>query len=141
MQFFENVVVVGASDALRETDGHFDVGFQRPFQHLIDFAVIVVVVTDAEHALDVIPDGRAEARRVHVPFRAHEVVGQLVHQPEFVVQQVADVVVQPVDEREGVIVPRIILNPKRRDQTDRSATCKVLVEQPKIVQSLKQIDK
>ena len=55
-------------------------------------------MADAEHALDVVPNGRAEAGRVNVLLRAHKIVRQLVHETELVVQQVANVIVQTVDE-------------------------------------------
>lgn len=126
VQFLENVIVISTSEALGEADGRFNVGLQGTFQHLIDFAVVVIVVPDAEHALNVIPNGCTEARRIDILLRAHKIVCQLVHQTELVVQQVAHVIVQAVDERKGVIVPRVVLHSKRRNQIHRAATSKVL---------------
>lgn len=128
MQLLEDAVVVGPGDALRVADDHLDVGLERALEHLVHLAVVVVVVPDAEHALDVVPDGGAEARRVHVPLRAHEVVRERVHEPELLVEQVADVVVQPVEQRERVVVPRVVLHAERRDQARLPAPGKVLVQ-------------
>ena len=49
-ELFENGVVVARRDALGEADDRLDVGLERPFQQLVDLAVVVVVVPDAEHA-------------------------------------------------------------------------------------------
>ena len=81
---------------------------------------------DAEHALDVIPNGPPESGRVDVFFRAHRVVGEVVGEPEFVVHQVSDVVVEAVDEREGVVVPRIVLHAERGDRRHFAAACEIL---------------
>lgn len=98
MELFEHTVVIGASDSFGEAHRHFDVGLKRTFQHLVDFAVIVIIVADAEHALNVIPNGRAESRSIHIPLGAHKIVRQLVHESELVIQQISDVIVQAIDE-------------------------------------------
>lgn len=51
----EYSVVVLLGDALWVTAGAFDEGLETAFEELIHFPVIVVIVADAEHALDVIP--------------------------------------------------------------------------------------
>lgn len=112
MEFFENTVVIFSSDSFGKANDSLDVSLQWTFQYLIHFSVIVIIVADAKHALNIIPNGRAEAWRINVPLGAHKIVRQLVHEPELVVEQVANIVVQPVDEWESVIVPGIILNPK-----------------------------
>lgn len=61
MELLEDVVVIGSGDSFGKADGRLDVGLQGSFQHLIHLAVVVVIVTDAKHALNVIPNGRAEA--------------------------------------------------------------------------------
>ena len=127
VKLFEDVVVVGRSDPLRKADRHLDVRLQGALQHLVHLAVVVIVVPDAHEALDVVPDGRAEPRRVHVLLAAQRVVRQLVHEPELVVQQVAHVAVQPADERVGVVVPRVVLNAESGDLVHFSATGKILV--------------
>jgi len=114
-EFLEDVVVVLASDAFWKADDRLDVRLERTFQQLVHLAVVVVVVADAKHALDVVPDGASKARCIHVLHRAHRVVRQVVRQPELVIDQVAHVVVQPVDERKRVVVPRIVLQRSKID--------------------------
>ena len=76
--------------------------------------------------MDVVPDGAAEARRVDVGARAHGVVRHVVGGAELFVDQVADVVVEPVDQREGVVVPRVVLDAERGDHGRLAAPRKVL---------------
>lgn len=64
---------------------------------------------DAEHAVDVVPDGPAQHAGVHVLVRRHGVVGQVVGHLELVVQHLTDVGVQPVDQGEAVILPTVVL--------------------------------
>lgn len=64
---------------------------------------------DAEHAVDVVPDGPAQHAGVHVLVRRHGVVGQVVGHLELVVQHLTDVGVQPVDQGEAVILPAVVL--------------------------------
>ena len=123
-EFLEDVVVILASDAFWKADDRLDVRLERTFQQLVDLAVVVVVVADAEHALDVVPDGAPEARRIHVLDRTHRVVRQVVRQPELVIDQVAHVVVQPVDERKRVVVPRIVLQRSKNRHSNIWPTAK-----------------
>ena len=116
-ELLENRVVIVTSETIGETDGRFDVGLESALQQLVHLAVVIVVVADTKHALDVIPNGPPEAGRVHVPLGAHRVVRQVVRQPEFLVDQIAHVAVQSVDQRVGVVIPRIVLHPERRYQT------------------------
>jgi hypothetical protein len=94
----ENPVVVLFCDAFRITTGALDERLQRPLQEMVDLAVVVVVVADPQQALDVIPDGPAKPRRVHVRATAHRVVRQVLCGLELVVQQIPHVVVQPGKE-------------------------------------------
>ena len=66
-------VVVALGDALREAGGRLDVGLEVALQQLVDGDVVVVVVTYAEHAVDVVANRRAERRRVDVGRVAHPV--------------------------------------------------------------------
>jgi hypothetical protein len=109
----ENPVVVLFRDAFRITTGALDERLQRPLQEMVDLAVVVVVVADPQQALDVIPDGPAKPRRVHVRATAHRVVRQVLCGLELVVQQIPHVVVQPIDQRVSVVVPRVVLHPER----------------------------
>lgn len=93
-----DAVVVPLGDALGVADGALDEGLEAALEQLIDLVVVVVVVPDAEHALYVIPDGPPEARRVNFVVRAHGVVSEVVGRLEFVVEQIADVVVEPIDQ-------------------------------------------
>ena len=110
-----DAVVVALGDALRIADGALDEGLEAALEQLIDLVVIVIVVPDAEHALYVVPDGATEARRVDLVVRAHGVVRQVVGRLELVVEEVANVVVQPVHQRVTMIVPRVVLHAEGRD--------------------------
>lgn len=109
-----DTIVVSFRDALRITDCTLDEGLEAPLEQLIDLVVVVVVVPDAEHTLDVIPNGPPEARGVDFAVRAHCVIRQVVGRLEFIIEKVTDVVVQPVYERVAVIVPRIVLDAESR---------------------------
>ena len=86
MKLFENTVVILPRNSFRKADRHLDVSLQGSLQNLVHFSVIIVVVTDAKHALNVIPNGRPEPGRINVFLAAKSVVRQLIHEPEFVVQ-------------------------------------------------------
>lgn len=94
LQFNEHTVVVGFGDPFREAAGRFDEHLERPVQQLVDLAVVVVVVPNAVHALDVVPDGTTELGRIDVGPPGNRVVRKVVRQPELVVQVEAHVVVE-----------------------------------------------
>lgn len=108
-------IVVPLGDSFWIADGALDEGLQASLQKLIDLVVIVIVVPDAEHALDVVPYGPSEPRSVHPAMRAHCVVGEIVGCLEFVVEEVADVVVEAIHERVAVIVPGVVLHAEGGD--------------------------
>ena len=60
-----DALVVFVGDALGEAGDGLDVGLEVALQQLVDLCVVVVVVPDAEHAVDVVPHGLAERRRVY----------------------------------------------------------------------------
>lgn len=128
-----DTVVVLLGDALWVTDGTLDEGLEAAFEQLVDLVVIVVVVPDAEHALYVVPDSPSEARRVDFVVRTHGVVGQVVGHLELLVQEVTDVVVEPVDERVAVIVPGVVLHAEGRDVLERAALGEVLIDEAWVV--------
>ena len=64
-------VVVLLADAFREARYDLDVVLQRALQQLVNLAVVVVVVSDPEQTVDVVPYGAAEGRRVDVQLLAH----------------------------------------------------------------------
>lgn len=113
-ELLEDGVIIVAAETIGKADGSFDVGLEGAFQQLVHLTVVIVIMPDAEHALDVVPDGAPEARCINVLLRAHGVVRQVIGQPEFLVDQVTHVAVQSVDQRVGVVIPRIILHPERR---------------------------
>ncbi len=49
----------------------FDVSLQVPIQQFVDLAVIVVVMTDAEQGVDVVPDRSPQQWRVYFSLLAH----------------------------------------------------------------------
>jgi len=110
LKFPHYTLVIPLGDALRITNGALDEGLEAALEQLIHFVVIVVVVPDAEHALYVVPNRPSEARRIHLAVRAHGVIRQIVRSLKLVVQEIANIAVQTIDQRVTVIVPRIILD-------------------------------
>lgn len=109
-----DAIVVLLGDALWITDGALDEGLEAALEQLIHLVVIVVVVSDAEHALYVVPYGTSEARRVDFVVRAHGVIRQVVRGLELLVEQITDVVVQTIRQRVAVHVPRVVLDAESR---------------------------
>lgn len=109
-----DAIVIPLGDALRIANGALDEGLQASFEQLIDLIVIVIVVPYAEHALYVVPDRPSEARRVDLVVRAHRVVRQIVRGLELVIEQIADVVVEPIHQGVAVIVPGAVLDAEGR---------------------------
>lgn len=95
--------------------------------HLIYFAIIVVVVSNAVDALNIIPNGAAKFRCVDIRFIGHREISQIVCSPEFQIQQMADIVVQAIDQREAMIIPRVILHTKRAWHILSAASRKILI--------------
>lgn len=56
----EHPVVVFLSDTFRIAAGALDECLERALQQLVDLAVVVIVVPDAQQALDVVPNGATE---------------------------------------------------------------------------------
>lgn len=69
---------------------------------------------DAEHAVDVVPDGPAQHTGVHILVCCHGVVGQIVGHLELLVQHLTNIRVQSVDQREAVILPAVVLEKRQR---------------------------
>lgn len=105
-----DTIVVLFGDAFRITDGALDEGFEAALEQLVHLVVIVIVVSNAEHALYVVPYGTSEARRVDLVVRTHGVVRQVVRGLELLVEEIADVVVQTIRQRITVNVPRVVLD-------------------------------
>lgn len=102
--------------------------------HLIDFAVVVIIVPDAKHALDIVPNGSPKFGRVHICAASHRKVRQIVYGTEFVVQQITDIVVQSIYQRVAVIVPRVVLNAKCARYVFRiAASLEILVREGRIL--------
>lgn len=100
-----NAIIIPLCYALRIADGALDEGFEAALEQLVHLVVIVIVVPDAEHALYVVPDRASEARCVDLVVRAHGIIRQIVRGLEFVVEEIADVVVQTIHQGVTVIVP------------------------------------
>lgn len=107
-------IVIPFGDTFRITDGALYKSLEASFEQLIHLVVIVIVVPDAEHTLNVIPDGPSETGRVDFAVLAHRVIRKIVGCLEFVVQKITDIVVQTIDQRVTVIVPRIVLDAEGR---------------------------
>ena len=81
-------------------------------QQLIDLVIVVVVVSDSPHALDVVPAGASEQGRVNTGVAPHRAVGQVVDRPELVIQTLRRVLVKPRDGGVSLLVPGEVLYPK-----------------------------
>lgn len=88
-----DAIVIPLCDALRIANGALDEGFEATLEQLIHLVVIVIVVPDAEHALYIVPDRSSKARRVDLVVRAHGIVRQIVRGLEFLIEEIADVIV------------------------------------------------
>lgn len=65
-------------DTFRITTSGLNEALERLFHQSVDLAVVVVVVTDAQQCLNVVPNSASEPGRVHIGPPAHRVVGQIV---------------------------------------------------------------
>ena len=83
-----------------------------PVQQLIDLVIVVVVVSDAPHALDVVPACSSEQGRVNTGVAPHRAVGQVVDCPELVIKILRRVLVESRDGRVSLLVPGEVLDPE-----------------------------
>ena len=81
-------------------------------QKLVDLVIVVVVVSDSPHTLDVVPAGSPEQARVNTGVTPHGAVGQVVDCPELVVQALRRVLVKSRDGRVSLLVPGEVLDPE-----------------------------
>jgi len=109
-----DAIVIPLCDALWIANGALDEGFEATLEQLIHLIVIVIVVSDAEHALYIVPDRSSKARRIDLVVRAHGIICQIVCGLEFVVEKITDVVVQTIHQGVTVIVPGIVLDTEGR---------------------------
>lgn len=98
LEFPHHAIVIPFGHAFRVTNGALDERLQAALEELVNLVVIVIVVPDTEHALNVIPDRPSETGRVHLAVRAHRVIGEIVRRFEFVVEQITDVVVETIHQ-------------------------------------------
>lgn len=59
--------------------------------------------------MDVVPDGSAQHAGVHVLMCGHGVVCEVVGHLKLLVQHLAHIRIQPVDQREAVVLPAVVL--------------------------------
>ncbi len=155
----------------------FDVRLEGALQQLVHLGVVIVIVPDAEHTVDVVPNRAAEGRRVYVRVVAHpanrtgarawakswhrvrrglnarigitihclksskfcsRAVGQVAGDCELLVQQRADLRVQPVGEGEALVLPWVILRAEGRDLR-LSRLRKVLVRELGVLHEAQQV--
>lgn len=145
-----DTIVIPLCDALRITNGALDEGFEATLEQLIHLVVIVIVVPDAEHALYVVPDRTSEARRINLVVRAHGIIRQIVRSLEFVIKEIADVIVQTIHQGVTMIIPGIVLHAEGRyvvqltaleRQKDRVSRRRRKRQETKKVASIKSIAK
>lgn len=70
--------------------------------------------------MDVVPDGPLQVGAVQR--------GQRGHTPEAIIQQVADVRVQPVDQREAVVLPGVVLPPHHNSHFHKASVNKMQIK-------------
>lgn len=80
-----HAIVVPFRHEFRVTNGVFDKRLQATLEQLVYFVVIVIVMPDAKHTLNIIPDRSSETGRVHTAVRAHGKVGEIISCLEFFV--------------------------------------------------------
>ena len=83
-----------------------------PMQQFVDLVIVVVVVSDSPHALDVVPGGSPEQGRVNTGVAPHGVVGQVVDCPELFIQTIRCRLVKSRDGRVSLLVPAEVLDPE-----------------------------
>lgn len=128
-----NAIVVLFGDALWVADGTLDEGLEAALEQLVDLIVVVVVVPYPEHALNVVPNGPTESGRVDFVVRTHGVIGEVVGRLELLVQEVANVVVEPVYQRVAMVIPGVVLDAEGRYVVELTALGEVLVDEGRVV--------
>lgn len=100
--------------------------------HLIYFAIVIVIVSNAVDALDVVPNGAPKFRCVNVRFIGHREIRQIVCGTKFQIQQMANVVVETIDQRKTMIIPGVILHTKRAWHILSTASREILICEQRI---------
>lgn len=109
-----DAIVILFSNTFRIANSALDEGFETTLEQLIHLVVVVIIMSNAEHTLYVIPDRSSEARCIDLIVRAHGVVRQIVRGLEFIVEKITDVVVKTIHQGITMIVPRVILDTEGR---------------------------
>lgn len=65
---------------------------------------------DAIYAVYIVPESFPEGGGVHICVHGHGVICQCVHHLELLIQQLSHLSIQPVHEREAMVLPRVVLN-------------------------------
>lgn len=64
-------IVILLGDAFRIARHRLYVWFQRPLQQLVNLRVVVIIVSDSEHTMYVVPDGPTEGWRINIRVITH----------------------------------------------------------------------
>lgn len=110
-----NSLILLLGDAFRVAGHRLDVGLKVALEHLVHLGVVVVIVPDAVHTVNVVPDGLSECSCVNLTIVPHSVISEVEGGVEAVLQQIANVAVQPVGQGKALVLPGIILNSEGRD--------------------------
>ena len=86
--------------------------YYLPVQQFIDLVIVVVVVSDSPHTLDVVPASSPEEGRVNTGVAPHSAIGQVVDCPELVIKILRRVLVKSRDGRVPLLVPGKVLDPE-----------------------------
>jgi len=111
LELAHRIPVILLDELVREADGGFDEFLHGRGQEFVDVLVIVIVVTNAEYHVDIVPYRAAEHERVHARVRRHRAVCQVLRHAQFVIQQIGTLgVVEPIQDGKPVFLPRVILD-------------------------------
>lgn len=95
---------------LRATYHGLYIDLKATVQKLVYFPIIIVIIPDAEHAVDVVPDGPAQHAGVHIFVCGHGVVCQVVGDLKLLIQHLTNIRVEPVYQRVAVVLPAVVLD-------------------------------
>jgi len=111
LEFAHRLAVVLLDEFVGEADGGFDEFLHGSRKQFVDVLVVVVIVTNAEDDVDVVPDGASKDEGVDARVRGHRAVSQVLGDAQLVVEQVGPVgVVEAVEHRKPVLLPGIVLD-------------------------------
>lgn len=114
LELSHNTIIISLCYAFWITNCALDESFKATFEQLIHLIVIIIIMPYAKHTLNIIPNGAPEARCIDLTVCTHRIICEVVGRLKFIVEKIANVMVQSIYEGITVIIPRVILHTKRR---------------------------